>query len=187
MSKRNCSVEGCDSKHDSLGFCGKHYMRWRRHGDTSRVDIIVGDDEARFWEKVDRRGDDECWEWLAATSRGYGHFWAGADESILAHRYAYKLLVGPIPEGMTIDHLCRNTGCVNPAHMEPVTLAENILRGESPSAKAARQTHCIRGHEYTPENTHTVMRPDGRLRHRECRTCKRAYDKKRYAESRGDE
>jgi hypothetical protein len=103
------------------------------------------------------------------NNRGYGTISTtvnGASASASAHRVVYEALVGPIPTGLQLDHLCRTRACVNPAHLEPVTRRENILRGESPSAVHARKTHCIRGHEFTPENTHT--RSDGS---RSCRKC----------------
>lgn len=85
--------------------------------------------DERFWAKVDRRSDAECWLWLAATAgAGYGQFGANG-KSVRAHRYAYEALVGPIPDGLEIDHLCNIRLCVNPGHMEPVTHAENVRRG----------------------------------------------------------
>ena len=93
--------------------------------------------EERFWAKVDKT--DSCWLWTAATTHGYGCFDAKPFGTALAHRIAYLLLVGPIPEGLHLDHLCRVTKCVNPAHLEPVTGAENSRR-----AHAAR-THCKSG------------------------------------------
>lgn len=88
---------------------------------------------------------------------------------------AWQTWRGPIPAGLTLDHLCRVRACVNPAHLEPVTLAENKRRGESPAARKARQTHCMRGHEFTPENT--IRRKDRRgrgiLTGRECRVCRK--------------
>lgn len=85
------------------------------------------------------------------------------------HRVVYEALVGPIPDGMVIDHLCRQPSCVNPAHLEPVTRRENVLRGLTLPAANARKTHCKHGHEFTPENTYLF--PTGT---RGCRTCARA-------------
>lgn len=85
--------------------------------------------DERFWEKVDRRGPDECWPWLAATSQGYGIFHVRVGEPLArAHRFSYGLLVGAIPDGLVLDHLCRNRACVNPEHLEPVTYRVNNLR-----------------------------------------------------------
>lgn len=83
----------------------------------------------RFWPFVDKRGADECWLWTGANANGYGAIW-GSERSRAkrAHRVAYELLVGPIPDGLTLDHLCRNTRCVNPKHLEPCTAAENARR-----------------------------------------------------------
>ena len=86
-----------------------------------------------------------------------------------AHRVSYQLVVGEIPEGLTLDHLCRNPSCVNPDHLEPVTTKENILRGVSKIAQQARQTHCKRGHPFDEENTMIV-----RGSARQCRACNKA-------------
>lgn len=120
----------------------------------------------RFWQKVDRSGD--CWLWTAGrTPEGYGKFWLGG-KTVLAHRVAYTLEHGPIPDRLHLDHLCRVRHCVNPAHMEPVTHRENVLRGEGVAAKAARMTHCKHGHEFTPDN---IRQSTNGVRR--CKTCKR--------------
>lgn len=100
--------------------------------------------EERFWSNVALAGPSECWIWQQELTKGYGLFWDGPRTSKQhrahqAHRWAYESLVGPIPGGLVIDHLCRQPACVNPAHLEPVTQRENMLRGESPSAKAFRR------------------------------------------------
>jgi hypothetical protein len=120
----------------------------------------------RFWSKVERGADDECWLWIGTKNRGYGQYWNG-QRTVKAHRWAYEEFVGPIPAGLTIDHLCRNPSCVNPAHLEPCTAVENAMRGDSPPAANARKQHCKYGHELTPENTYYPPRGG-----RECRTCK---------------
>lgn len=134
----------------------------------------------RFWEKVSVGSPDECWEWTAGTySNGYGLFFVEHSpkrRNAMAHRVAYELSVGPIPDGLVIDHLCRNRACVNPDHLEPVTHRVNLLRGEGLTAIHAAQTHCAHGHEYTPSNTY--VRPGGT---RECRTCVRQRARERYA------
>jgi hypothetical protein len=123
----------------------------------------------RFWSKV--RPTGFCWEWTAATfTNGYGQFQMNGSPK-LAHRVAYELLVGPIPEGLTLDHLCRVKHCVNPDHLDPVTQAENNAR--YPGVRTGGRdkqlmTHCKRGHEFTPENT--GRQPNGR---KTCRKCSR--------------
>jgi hypothetical protein len=127
------------------------------------------DPEARFWPKVDRQTEDACWNWTAAVFRGgYGLFRKDG-RNHLAHRFAYELAKGSIPEGLHLDHLCRNRACVNPAHLEPVTNRVNALRGESFSAVNAAKAHCLNGHAFDEANTYTY--PNG---HRECRACNAA-------------
>lgn len=115
--------------------------------------------------------DNGCWEWLGALmTGGYGSCWYGK-QSIGAHRVSYFFHKGIMSNrAQQIDHLCRNRACVNPDHMELVTRKENILRGMAPSAKYARSTRCIRGHEFDEKNT--IVNPDG---HRNCRECVKAY------------
>jgi len=128
--------------------------------------------EERFWEKVDKNGENGCWIWTAGTdNNGYGLLFVLGHE-VKAHRFAYELLKELIPKEMVLDHLCRNRLCINPDHLEPVTLKENILRGVSPSAENAKKTHCIHGHEFTKENTGFYYRKDGRV-YRRCKACNR--------------
>lgn len=124
----------------------------------------------RFWPKVDTTGP--CWEWTASKNHlGYGQVSREYPDRRLgmAHRVAYELLVGPIPEGKELDHLCRNPSCVNPDHLEPVTHAENMRRApyDAPASKRAK-THCPAGHPYSGENLY--VNPKGR---RECRACRK--------------
>lgn len=129
---------------------------------------VKSDPFLRFWTKVSFGWD--CWEWTGCrTWNGYGQFWDGKRVG-LAHRYAYETMVGPIPAGLLLDHLCRNKACVNPSHLEPVTNYENLRRGNTPIAWTA----CERGHEYTQESTHWTR--DG---HRQCRICRRQLRRER--------
>ncbi len=121
----------------------------------------------RFWAKVDKGGLNDCWIWTGGKSTaGYGLISVNG-KMAYAHRSAYELLVGSIPEGLQLDHLCRNPSCVNPEHLEAVTSQQNILRGEGATAQHARATHCPQGHPYNLVNTYYP--PDGS---RECRTCR---------------
>lgn len=144
---------------------------------------LSGTNEERFWHKVDRRGVDDCWQWLAYSDpRGYGSFGKRTGDEwtiVKAHRFAYESMVGPIPDGLTLDHLCRNPSCVNPSHLEPVTQAVNTLRGESPAAQAARRSTCVNGHLYTPETTKVYRGA------RYCRICNNQYMREKRASMRG--
>lgn len=136
----------------------------------------------RFWAKVEKtRG---CWLWTAwLNEKGYGYFHVvreGRKRDIRAHRYAYEMLVGPIPDGHSLDHLCRVRHCVNPAHLEPVSIRDNSLRGETFQRSNLLKTHCVHGHPFDEANTiqrpPTKRNPFGR---RDCRTCRNA-DARRY-------
>lgn len=130
----------------------------------------------RFLAKVEK-GD--CWVWTGSrVPRGYGRLRLSSPRRMVyAHRWAYEWFIGPIPEGMEIDHLCRNPSCVNPDHLEAVTHRENVHRGEA-GRNNRDKTHCPKGHRYDEENT--APRVGGGRR---CRACLREGDRRRYAAS----
>ena len=135
----------------------------------------------RFWSKVEKTST--CWIWTGARNNiGYGSFYMGAlrpvgvQRLVTAHRFAYELLVGLIPDGCDLDHLCRVRACVRPSHLEPVSHQENIRRGLAGATVAARQrakTHCPHGHLYVATNV-------TKHGHRFCIECRQAYDRKRF-------
>jgi len=134
-------------------------------------------DAERVLAQLDMNGD--CWKWTGSLNPdGYGVFYLGS-ERVTAHRWFYELIVGPIPTGLVIDHLCRNRACSRPSHLEPVTAKENILRGVGPTAINAAKTHCPKGHEYTVGNTGAGARGS-----RYCRACHRARARVANARSR---
>jgi len=119
---------------------------------------------------------NDCIEWTGSKNgKGYGVKGLtinGKKTSTPAHRWMYQEYVGKIPEGLEIDHLCRNRGCVNVKHLEPVTHKENLMRGNCPTAINARKTHCIHGHE--------LMRYESNPKRRYCQTCLRKWNRKYY-------
>jgi hypothetical protein len=128
--------------------------------------------ELLFWARVDQSGGpDACWPWLGYVHRaGYGMVHRPPEN--YAHRAAYRYTVGPVPEGLTLDHLCRNLICCNPAHLEPVTQGENNRRAWRATGTKAEATHCKYGHAFTPENTRHFQ-ISGYGIGRTCRTCHR--------------
>lgn len=159
-----CAVPDCPAHVAARGLCDPHYRRWKRTGDPLPLTP-----EQRFWRNARRSSPDECWTWQASRRpNGYGAFRVNG-QTVAAHRFSYELHNGPIPGTLTIDHLCRNPPCVNPAHLEAVTFRENILRGTNMAARWARRDSCIRGHSFDPPNGY--IRSDGRSRG--CRECDR--------------
>jgi hypothetical protein len=167
-----CIIDGCDRRATERERCHSHYEYFRRRG-VDKLGAIIprGDVRARLLAKLDRSGP--CWLWTGSTDGG-GRYGAIGVEGRLrrAHRVAYELFVGPIPDGMDIDHTCRVTLCCNPEHLEPVTHRENVLRGEAPTARNARKTHCVRGHELAGANLQIRASDGGRL----CLACRKFHN-----------
>lgn len=136
-----------------------------------------------LWERFNEKTittDSGCVLWTAGTNGvGYGVIVTspgdGSHQKLYVHRMAYERKFGPIPDGMHIDHLCRTRNCVNPDHMEPVTLEENVLRGMSPPACNARKSRCAREHDLVGANLY-IHPTTG---YRQCRACARIRDAKR--------
>lgn len=174
----------CAAGHEYVGWCrpcnaaaARRYRARHYVAKPPRVWVIRPALE-RFVEKVDATGD--CWEWTGTRSLGYGRFMVSNDRHMTwAHRAAWELLVGPIPDGLQLDHLCRNRGCVNPDHLEPVTSRLNTLRSPIGAGAKARVTHCPAGHEYTAENTRRSKRNQ-----RTCRACDSLGQRRRNAAKR---
>lgn len=171
-----CAIDGCARLVDRSGFCAIHHYRWKRYGDPLKRTRLQGDLEGRFWQKVNQSGPTlkaglgPCWIWESRVGSGpYGKFLVGR-KLVSAYRFSYELLVGQIPTGLVLDHLCSNPPCVNPQHLEPVTQRENNRRGEGWGGRNARKQCCPRGHPY--DETNTYLRPDGKGR--DCLTCRRA-------------
>lgn len=120
-----------------------------------------------------KKNRNECWIWLGGTINGYGRIY-DAGKLHLVHRVSYEIHTGPIPKGLTLDHLCRVRRCINPDHLEPVTVKLNLLRGNGACARNARKRHCKRGHEFNKENTIPVGKSG-----RSCRPCKNMLQRKR--------
>lgn len=171
--RRSCTHPGCLNQ--AIG------KNCRDHRKATRINP-----EAHFWAGVRKLGPNDCWPWLRGRiGEGYGIApWNGRQTT--AHRVAYMYARGPIPDDHQIDHLCHNEKCTagancphrrccNPAHLKPVTLAENLAPGRMyrPPTRNSGVTHCPRGHEYTPENTRVASHGG-----RNCRTCERNRRKK---------
>lgn len=141
-------------------------------------------DKLRFLSKIEKTED--CWNWKGSmTPYGYGTFGLKG-KNIRAHRLSYEHFIGKmIPVGLQIDHLCKNRKCVNPNHLEVVTLIENVRRGDSFSSKNRGATHCVNGHAFTGKNVFTITHKSGRdegKSERACRECRRIRERKYYNE-----
>jgi hypothetical protein len=144
--------------------------------DVTKHSAQTADDRQYVLDRI-RVNEAGCWEWqMALTPAGYGMVrFSSRGISTGAHRFAYAAFVGPIPEGLVLDHLCRYPACVNPAHLEPVTQEDNLKRGNSVAAIVTRTKVCIHGHDLTGDNLY--VSPGG---FRKCRTCLRNRRAERY-------
>ena len=177
-----CSVDACPTRVESHGYCVKHWRRVQAHG---APDVLVRpwDADLRFERDHVVNAVTGCWHWAGKDRNQFGHArWFVGGKHLCVHRWAYERFVGPIPEGLVIDHLCRNPGCVNPAHLEPVTQPENVMRAETAITTInAKKTHCKWGHEFSIENTamsHNNGRPSRQCRHCRSRRSKEAAMRK---------
>lgn len=175
MSGRSCSVVGCERAYNGKGYCGMHGIRVRRYGSPNPPGLAP-----RALPTLDRllsyvEKTDSCWLWNGTTSRtGYGRT-SHKGVQCSTHRLFYELLVGPIPEGLEIDHLCMVRNCVNPDHLEPVDHKTNVMRSPNSLPNRARaQTECKHGHPL--DRTYQSKRG---LR-RYCSTCARESSLRRY-------
>jgi hypothetical protein len=165
-----CTIPGCGKEYRARGLCSGHYYHWHKeNGGPFRRTL-----KDRLFAKVQADDETGCWNWIGAKAGdGYGKIKIGS-AYVPSHRAMFELLAGPIPAGLVIDHLCRNTACCNPGHLEPVTHLENMRRG----IRAGRP-ECINGHPFTPENSY--FPPNGRRQCRACRTASAARRRERSA------
>lgn len=187
VANDTCSVDGCDREHHARGYCGTHYRRWRLSGDAQADAPVLdkgpyGDAEARWLRRIAKDGPlarnnpelGPCWRWLGwVPDEGYPNFSVDG-RTVSAYRWAYEHFIGPVPDGLELDHFACDRGrqgCVNPYHCRPATRQENQARVPH---RNSIKTHCPQGHPYDEANTrHTPS--GGRI----CRACHRASEAER--------
>lgn len=165
-----CIEPDCDRPRRAQGRCGKHYQAARAHGVLATIQPQGRTALERFYAYLDTHDPAQCWRWQGATDKdGYGVFSPSGKGTVRVHRWAYEQLVGPIPDGLVLDHLCEQRDCANPQHTRPTTNRNNVLRSAtSPSAVNARKAECHQGHALAGDNL-TVNANGARL----CRICER--------------
>lgn len=131
---RTCTYLNCQERHFAQGYCSKHYRQYRRTGSPHRTFCETLNERL---DKYHVKAPNGCWEWIGGKTHGYGMVRSSPTTTVQAHRASYERHIGPIPEGLHVDHLCANRACINPAHLEPVTMQENIKRGGQPHMAVA--------------------------------------------------
>jgi len=168
QGRATCSIPGCDRNVAGRGWCMKHYLRWRTHGDPAVKMTNKG--ESAVYRLLDSvcvtpRG---CWVRESSLIKGGYSVLSVDGKLVFAHRYAHEFWNGPIPDGFEVDHLCRQPACCNPEHLEAVTPRVNWERSQSRTRINALKAECLRGHPFDKENTY--VDPSGG---RTCRACRR--------------
>lgn len=168
------SCEHCDRQVYAKGLCSPHYQRLAKYGNPLAGTRPVGG--ASTLERILSNLDvGDCWEWKGSFyDNGYGQISLvrnGKKTTRPVHRELWEQIVGPVEDGLELDHLCRNRKCANPDHLEPVTAAENVRRSEGHQSKVlARRSHCKNGHEFNEDNGHAYEYKPGKFR-RHCKVC----------------